>query len=313
MSGSLPPTCSSSAICPGVGDPVGIARSVTRVRRPCRVAQRPAGAGAVAPTSSPLSAAQSGGQQSRVGPPRPPTGRRAPVPRPLQGGRGGNRVRSSAAAGPSPKQEVKGRATGPLTAAGGLAGKPETDGPGQNVSAKGENETGNETGILLSRHVAVPLQTPDEVPECRELWGHTQAQEGLDPAKKPDSLMQGLPGVWRVMVAWTAQGESATASAAIGAIRDEVADRPDRPGLRQFPGVKTTRKHPKPVSGRPSLTTGGSQPGKADGRREGGCHDHGMVPYPCVAMTADRTLVLSRRSGLSTQQTGRVTRVPRSR
>ncbi|MGB8702288.1 MAG: DUF4157 domain-containing protein [Thermosynechococcaceae cyanobacterium] len=144
------------------------------------------------------------------------TKQRTPVPRPLQGGGGGDRTRSAQAAGQTSNRGSKGNLEGPLGPR-----KPETTPLGQDVAARGENLNAD----ALNRHIGRTVQSPELVPEVKEQLATAQKQDGLNPAKNPDHLVQGRGGVWRVWDSWTPQGRTAEVKSVLGAIRDKVTKR----------------------------------------------------------------------------------------
>jgi hypothetical protein len=89
----------------------------------------------------------------------PPLGKRPPVPRPLEGGRGGDRARSVKSAAAQPPQTIKGNPSGPLGPR-----KPDTNPMGRDIPSLGENQNAD----ALNRSRGVTVQSPELLPEFKE-------------------------------------------------------------------------------------------------------------------------------------------------
>jgi hypothetical protein len=161
------------------------------------------------------------------------TGKRLPVPRPLQGGGGGDRARSSQANARAPNRSIKGSPDGPLGAR-----KPETTLLGQDVPARGENLNAD----ALNQHVGVTVQSPEHVPEYKDALATAKRQDGLDPAKNPDHLVQGPGGVWRVWDSATMSGDTATVDSALRTIGFKVGKGQSVRIVLNLDGVKNDGK-----------------------------------------------------------------------
>jgi hypothetical protein len=70
--------------------------------------------------------------------------------------------------------------------------------------------------------VGVTVQSPEHVPEFAERLAIAKRQDGLDPAKNPDHLVQGPGGVWRVWDSATMTGDTATVGSALQTVGDKV-------------------------------------------------------------------------------------------
>jgi hypothetical protein len=68
----------------------------------------------------------------------------------------------------------------------------------------------------------VTVQSPEHVPEYREQLATAKQQDGLDPAKNPDHLVQGPDRVWRVWDSATMMGETVTVESALKTVGRKV-------------------------------------------------------------------------------------------
>jgi len=76
----------------------------------------------------------------------------------------------------------------------------------------------------MNQHVGRTVRSPEGVPEYRQWLDNAIERDGLDPAKKPDMLVQGEAG-FRLWDTRTMKGGTADVESALKTITDKVTAR----------------------------------------------------------------------------------------